>query len=153
MAKTNPTDNKWTYTQAELDQQFNEATKRANEADLTQPRAKKASYDPATNEITIFLTNDCKFSFPTHVICELRNASPADIGDLEITPRGTALRWKKLNADYSVMGLITNIFGTKSWMASLGRQGGSVKSPAKAVAARANGQKGGRPKTSRDTRA
>jgi len=34
----------------------------------------------------------------------------------------------------------------RRWLAGIGRKGGSVKSKAKAAAARKNGRKGGRPK-------
>lgn len=152
MVKNNPSQKKWTFTEEEITRQFIESTQKAKEIDATEARAEKASYDHSAGEVTIFLTNGCKFAFPSRFIEELQNASPEDIADIEVTPHGTALRWKKLDADYSVTGLITNIFGTKIWMASLGKQGGSVKSPAKALAARANGNKGGRPKTSKESR-
>jgi hypothetical protein len=61
-------------------------------------------------------------------------------------PRGAALHWENLDQDFSVAGLLAGIFGTKAWMAELGRQGGSITSEAKRAAARANGQKGGRPR-------
>ena len=41
---------------------------------------------------------------------------------------------------------MNGIFGTKAWMNELARRAGSVTSPAKAAAARANGAKGGRPR-------
>ena len=152
MVKNKTSQQKWTFTDDEITQEFNEATQRAKEADANQARAEKAAYDHTTGEVTIFLNNGCRFTFPGSFIQELRDASPEDIAQIEVTPHGTALRWKKLGADYSVTGLISNMFGTKSWMASLGKQGGSVKSPAKALAARANGNKGGRPKTVKEPR-
>ncbi|KAF0139092.1 MAG: hypothetical protein FD122_3500 [Stygiobacter sp.] len=152
MVKNNTSQKNWIFTDEEITQQFIESTQKAKQADATEARAEKASYDHNTGDVTIFLNNGCKFAFPSRFIEELQNASAEDIADIEVTPRGTALRWKKLDADYSVTGLITNIFGTKAWMASLGRQGGSVKSQAKALAARANGNKGGRPKASKEIR-
>jgi hypothetical protein len=43
-----------------------------------------------------------------------------------------------------VAGLVAGVFGTRAWMAELGRKGGSVTSEAKASAVRENGKKGGR---------
>lgn len=42
--------------------------------------------------------------------------------------------------------LLQGIFGTKAWMRELARGMGAIKSPAKAVASRQNGRKGGRPR-------
>lgn len=152
MVKNKTSQKKWTFTADEIDQQFNESIQRAKETDAKEARAEKASYDHTTGEVTIFLNNGCKFVFPANFIKELQSASPEDIAEIEVTPQGTALHWEKLDADYSVTGLLSNIFGTKTWMASLGKQGGSAKSEAKAMAARANGHKGGRPKTAKETR-
>ena len=41
---------------------------------------------------------------------------------------------------------MNGIFGTKAWMNELARRAGSVTSPAKAAAARADGAKRGRPR-------
>ena len=50
------------------------------------------------------------------------------------------------DADFTVAGLVAGVFGTRAWMAELGRKGGSVTSEAKAAAVRENGKKGGRPR-------
>jgi hypothetical protein len=77
-------------------------------------------------------------------------AGPADISAVEVVPSGSALHWEKLDADFSVSGLVAGVFGNKAWMDELrkewGRKGGKTKSEAKAVAARANGARGGRPR-------
>jgi len=46
-----------------------------------------------------------------------------------------------------VPGLLSGVFGSKTWMArTLGAAGGRARSAQKASAARENGRKGGRPK-------
>jgi hypothetical protein len=45
-----------------------------------------------------------------------------------------------------IPGLLAGVFGTRAWMAVLGRKGGRITSNTKAAAAKANGQKGGRPR-------
>ncbi|MEY2340815.1 DUF2442 domain-containing protein [Acidithiobacillus sp. IBUN Pt1247-S3] len=78
----------------------------------------------------------------------LENASPEDLAAIEISPSGLGLHWPKLDADLYVPGLMAGQLGSRSWMASqLGTIGGRARSPAKAISARANGRKGGRPKT------
>jgi len=61
-------------------------------------------------------------------------------------PTGYALRWERLDADFTVIGLLAGIFGTKAWMSELGRKGGNARSEAKASAVRENGKRGGRPR-------
>lgn len=76
----------------------------------------------------------------------LQNATKDQIGRIEIIGHGTGLHWPELNLDYYVPALLRNTYGTKRWMAAIGRQGGSVRSSVKRKAARKNGQKGGRPR-------
>jgi hypothetical protein len=112
----------------------------------TEPRAESAYYDARHGRVVIELTNGCVFMFPAHLAQGLRNASARDLGEIEVMARGVALRWPKLDADFTVAGLVSGVFGTRTWMAELGRRGGSVTSEAKATAVRENGRKGGRPR-------
>lgn len=137
---------KWEFTEEEIQEQIEKAKKRGKRSAELTPHAVRASFNKKTAHIIVELSNDCVFSFPVRLIKELRNASPAQIADLKITPQGTALHWDSLDAQYSVAGLLGGIFGTKAWMSEIGKLGGQATSIAKAEAARLNGQKGGRPK-------
>jgi hypothetical protein len=53
------------------------------------------------------------------------------------------LHWEALNIDLSLPGLMSGLFGARSYLAKVA---GSSTSAAKAAAARANGAKGGRPR-------
>lgn len=122
------------------------ATKRGEKFLDSAARASSASFDPERNLVVIELTNGCVFGFPPHFIRELESASTDEIAKVSITPQGTAIHWEDLDAHYRLVGLLNGIFGTKTWMAELGRKGGRVSSDAKAKAARLNGAKGGRPR-------
>jgi len=50
---------------------------------------------------------------------------------VEILGGGAGLHWPDLDADFYVPGLLHGIYGTKKWMAEIGRSGGSVRSAAK----------------------
>jgi hypothetical protein len=63
-----------------------------------------------------------------------------------VSPMGTGLHWPQLDADLSVQALLEGVFGSRAWRRAHAARAGSVKSEAKALAARANGAKGGRPK-------
>ncbi|WP_293149225.1 MULTISPECIES: DUF2442 domain-containing protein, partial [unclassified Microcoleus] len=76
----------------------------------------------------------------------LDSASPEQLADLWLPPSGSSVHWESLDVDLGIPELIAGIFGTKSWMAELGRKGGKTTSTSKSAAARQNGKKGGRPK-------
>lgn len=116
---------KWTYTEAELDKMFKEADKRGKERLKTEPRAKSATYDPKTRRLIIELMNDCVFIVPVDLMQGLRGASDEDLADFSLMPRGFDLHWHKLDAQFTVFGLMQGGFGTRRWMAELERTGAS----------------------------
>jgi hypothetical protein len=107
----------------------------------SEPRAAAARYDAASGRIVIDLTNGCTFAFPARRVEELADASDAEIAAVEIAGAGFALHWAARDADLSLGGLMSGVFGTKGWMSELARRAGQSRSPAKAVAARAKGAK------------
>jgi hypothetical protein len=95
------------------------------------------------------LANGCLFAFPARLVQDLAQASDADLATIEIGPQGLGLYWPGIDADVWLPALVSGVFGTRRWMAGeMGRKGGTVRSPAKAAAARGNGSKGGRPRKS-----
>lgn len=137
---------KWTMTDEEFERQYAEATKRGKEEMAAEIRARKASYDRASDRLVIDLKNGATFIVPCNLIQGLRDANPDDIAAVELGPRGASLHWEELDQDFTVGGLVRGVFGTKAWMKGLGRAGGRVKSKVKAAASLANGRKGGRPR-------
>jgi hypothetical protein len=125
------------------DEEIDAALERGRIADETEPRANSARFDAKTRRIIIELRNGSTFIFPADLAQGLADATDAQLAEIEVWGEGYALRWDRLDVDFTVPGLLAGIFGTKKYMASLA---GRVKSPAKAAAARANGAKGGRPK-------
>ncbi len=104
------------------------------------------SYDKSDDLIVIRLRNGAIFSFPPRLAQGLKDASPEQLADMWIPPSGSSIHWESLDVDLSIPELVAGIFGTKSWMAELGRKGGQATSSAKSAAARKNGKKGGRPR-------
>lgn len=135
----------WKLDAKAIKQQIADAKERTRKADAVEPRAKTAAYDASANRIVVTLDNGANFSFFASSVPELATASAKDIAQIEISPSGRTLRWKALDADLSLPGLMLGVFGSKMWMAQLGQKGGQATSPAKAAAARLNGMKGGRP--------
>jgi hypothetical protein len=136
----------------ELAGSYASATK-AGEAQLaTRPRAAKAFYDGRKQRLVIELTNGVILMLPPKLLQGLKNATPAELAKVEITPLGTGLHWEALDADLSVAGLATGIFGSKTWMSELARHAGSKTSPSKAASSRENGKRGGRPRLRKTSR-
>lgn len=129
-----------------LEEQITRARRAAEAADATEPRVESVRYDHETDRIVIDLKNGITFMVPVKILEGLAGASPEDLSDVEVTPSRGGLHWEKLDVDFSVPALLRGSLGSKTWMSELGKKGGSVTSEAKALAAKANGKKGGRPR-------
>ena len=131
------------WTKAQIDRALARGRRRA----LTEPQASSARYDRRTGRVRVELTNGCSFTFPPRALQGMAQANEAELADVEIAGVGHALHWPRLDADFTVPGLLMGVFGTRAWMASeLARHAGQSRSAAKAAAARANGRRGGRPR-------
>ena len=114
--------------------------------DRIEPRAAAARYDEGADKLVVELRNGVELWIPTRMLQGVAGASAERIAAVEGTPSGYGLHWAELDADLSVPGLASGIFGTERWMSELGRQLGRSKSARKASSSRANGAKGGRPR-------
>jgi Protein of unknown function (DUF2442) len=93
------------------------------------------------------LTNGCSFAFPARKAQGLERASDAELAQVEIIGVGLGLHWERHDVDVSVPGLLAGLFGSKAYMdRQRAARAGPATSAAKAVAARRNGTKGGRPR-------
>lgn len=132
------------------DAELEAAAARGAERIKTEPRAEAASYDPETGRVVIEMVNGCTYMFPVTLAQELRDADDRALADVIVDGAGFNLHWPRIDADLYVPALVAGVFGTRDWMSkALARQAGRAKSPAKAAASRANGNKGGRPRKRR----
>jgi hypothetical protein len=98
-------------------------------------------------DLLILKLNDgSRRAIPRENLQGLQTGTKDQIARVEILGGGTGLHWPDLDVDLYVPGLLRGIYGTKKWMAEIGRSGGSATSVVKKRAARANGLKGGRPR-------
>ncbi len=134
----------WEIDEQELDRQYDLATARGEEWLEIEPQVQQVCYDPAIEKLVLELKNGVVFQLPKHLFQGIATASDDAIQSLKIGPRGASIHWESLDLDFSVVGLLAGIFGTRVWMTEIGRMGGRSSSPAKAEAARRNGKKGGR---------
>lgn len=118
---------RWAYTEQELESMFDEATIRGRLASRVEPQAKSAHYDGANNRVVVELKNGATFIFPCKLAQGLSGASADDLALVELGPRGASLHWETLDVDFSIVGLMSGVFGNKAWMAKLERNGGGRK--------------------------
>lgn len=124
-----------------------EAARKAGEAALNKEfHAAAAWYEIERDLVWIETTTGIYHGVPSERLQGLTGATPDQLADIEVSSQGTGIHWPQLDADLTVQGMLSGIYGSKAWMAELGKQGGKSKSLQKAIAARVNGQKGGRPK-------
>ncbi len=135
------------WSKAEMNKEIDRALARGRRLARREPRAASVRYDRRTRRVVVELSNGCSFVFPPRALQGMARASEAALADVEILGQGHALHWPRLDADFTVPGLLMGVFGTRAWMASeFARRAGQATSSAKAAAARANGRKGGRPR-------
>jgi hypothetical protein len=130
-------------TDAEIDQVLKQARELQGE-----PRATGVEYKsgPGLDLLILKLDDGHRCLIPREDIEGLQDATPRQIAQVEILGNGTGLHWPALDLDHYVPNLLQHIYGTKRWMAQIGRRGGLAKSTAKRKSSRANGLKGGRPR-------
>lgn len=130
-------------TDAEIDRAIDRAA-----AAEREPRVVSVEYRPGAglDLLILKLSDGRREIIPREDLQGLENATREQVSHVEILGNGTGLRWPELDVDQYVPGLLKHIYGTKRWMAEIGRSGGSARSAAKRKASRANGLKGGRPR-------
>jgi hypothetical protein len=130
---------------AELDRTIEEGRKGSAIAG-DGPRAVRAEYNRDSGRIEVEMDGGWLIAFPPGAAQGLRGASAELLSQVEIVGDGYALHWEELDADFTIPGILAGKLGTRTWMRELARRAGSIRSPAKARAARKNGMKGGRPR-------
>lgn len=138
---------KATISDAAVRAQIPAARRRAARLRASTPHARTAYYDREHGRVVVVLTNDASLVIPAALVPRLRAASDEELSDIRVGPAGVGLRWERLDADISVSSLARLALGSSVLMRAAGAAGGSVRTAAKATAARRNGRRGGRPRT------
>jgi hypothetical protein len=135
-------------TDTEIDRALQHARSLPSEPLLTEIEYKSG---PGLDLLILKLSDGRRILIPREDLQGLQSATKSQIAQVEILGNGTGIHWPALDLDLYVPNLLRRIYGNKSWMAEIGRSGGSAKSLAKKLAARANGLKGGRPRQKEQT--
>jgi hypothetical protein len=111
------------------------------------PRVVSARYDRRIERVVLHLSTGIDLAFPPHIAQGLEDATPTQLGSIEISPSGFGIHFPRVDADIYLPALLEGFLGSRHWMARrLGAQGGKATSSAKSAAAKKNGRLGGRPR-------
>jgi hypothetical protein len=136
-----------TENENDLHKEFLAATRRAKRMQARKPMVTEVYYDPASGNVFVKLSIGIGIFFSPQDAEGLKDATPAQLSDIEITPSGFGIFFPKLDEGINVPTLLEGLMSTRKWMAArLGAEGGKARSLAKRTAARANGALGGRPR-------
>jgi hypothetical protein len=126
--------------------QIDSAIAQARQFEANDPRVTEARYEAKEDSVSLSFSDGLRVSIPRKQLQGLEHANSSQLSKIEVVGNGTGLHWPLLDVDHYVLGLLEHRFGTKRWMAEIGRRGGLAKSADKVKAARRNGLKGGRPR-------
>ncbi len=109
------------------------------------PRAKSAAI--REGNLHLELATGATIIYPARTLRLLAPLTDEELSGVIVTAGGTTLMWPKTENQIGigVEGLLEHITGLVD-NRTIARKGGSVSTPDKAAAARANGAKGGRPR-------
>lgn len=129
----------------DIEKQITAALKRSKELGPT-PYLVALNYLATVDALEFRMNDGQRYIFPRERFQDLQNATRRQMSQFEILGGGHMIDWPAIDVQVDVDATLRGVFGSDKWMAELGKRGGSVTSPAKKKAARANGAKGGRPK-------
>lgn len=124
------------------DTELDAARERGERIRAATPEATAARFDVSSGRLVIDFANGATFMVPARTLQDLETATDDELAEVAVE-HGYALRWDRLDVDFTIPGLMAGVFGTAAYMA---RKAGQTRSVAKAAAARENGRKGGRPR-------
>ena len=128
-------------TDTELDAALERARLRDQE-----PVAQSVEHIPGLNLLIVALSNHRRLVLPMEDLQGLEHATHQQLEKYELLGGGTGISFPMLDADFYVPALMEGAYGTRRWMAELGKKGGTARTDSKRQAARENGKKGGRPR-------
>ena len=110
-------------TEAEINRQIAEATRRGEEELRTEPLATSARFDRRSRCVVVELNKGSTLSIPVNLLQGLAGASPKDLSKIKIPNPGCEIEWPALDQQFTIQGLLAGRFGTRRWLAALAERG------------------------------
>ncbi|MGD1066788.1 MAG: DUF2442 domain-containing protein [Vulcanimicrobiaceae bacterium] len=131
---------------AETEAEIDAALEQAKEYEVYRPVAISARYDRDADGFVIAFASGAVLFVPRSILQGLGDMTPERAAKVRVNHLGTQLSWPRWKVAHYIPHLLEGAFGNRAWQTEIARRGGSVRSEAKARAARINGKKGGRPR-------
>jgi len=114
---------------------------------IPKPKVTEARYENGVLHLALggAALEGTTLSVPVASVAPLSRLTEEQLAKVQVAGNGHILVWRDGNEDFNVAGLIERITGLKTHRAHMA-QIGAISSEAKTASARANGQKGGRPR-------
>jgi hypothetical protein len=135
------TTKKYAITDAEIDR----AIRQGKAYDRTATKITEARYDMQHDMLVAHLSTGAVLTMPRSVLPGLKDIAPDDIGDATVGSPGYSIWFDRPDTGIWIDTLLEIAIGP-STRSRAARTLGQSTSPAKAIAVRANGAKGGRPR-------
>ncbi|SNT24807.1 Protein of unknown function [Granulicella rosea] len=110
------------------------------------PVAQSVSYVSGLNLLIVGLSNGRRLALPLEDLQGLTGATAKQMENHELLGQGTGISFPALDVDLYVPALIDGVYGNRSWMANLGKKGGTGRTSTAPAASHKNGYKDGRRK-------
>lgn len=127
------------------DQQYKEALERGRAA-LSEPYAVEARFNSKTKLLAVTYSNKTVFVLDVRHNEILAPYADKDLANPYVTPGGDGILFDKADLEFSLPSIIACGIPSSLARKRMAMVMGSARSEKKAIAARANGSKGGRPK-------
>ena len=97
------------YTRQQLRQMFRDGRSGFEEHLAGTPVAETVRYDPDRRRVVLALNNHCEMSLPIEFFQEVCDATPEELSDVTILPEGLAIEWPRLDQQFLVSGLLSEL--------------------------------------------
>ena len=124
-----------------------EAVSRGSARRAAGPTASAAWCDTTRRLLLVVLEDGVALGVPLDRLAAVRDLPDRVLRRVRVAPSGALLLWDRPDVDVAVEELLAHALSGPDWMRELARAAGKRRSDRKAAASRANGAKGGRPRT------
>lgn len=103
----------------DFEDQLAAATRRGLESSVSHVHATSVHYDGACDSLVLRLRGGMTLMIPAQLLEGVAHQPRDLINDVQLTADGAALRFDRLDADFSIQDIAAGSFGSRKWMQHL----------------------------------